>query len=91
MKVRPGDLDRVATAVVEALKKQGFVKPIKGDEAIRRRIVQLIQVTIDGETELEREAERFAEGHARDLLGMDRRKVVMGIKARIAKERGFPL
>lgn len=91
MKARAGDIERVAKAIVEAVKKQGFVKPRATDEAIQRRIVQLIQATIVGEQELEREAERFAETHARELVGMDRRKVVLGIKARMAKERNFPL
>lgn len=91
MKASQGDLERVARAVVEALKKQGFVKPKVADETIQRRIVQLIQASIDGEAALEREAERFAESHARELVGMDRRKVVLGIKARLAKERNFPL
>lgn len=91
MKPKAGELERIARAIVEALKKQGFVKPRVADDAIARRIVQLIQASIDGEAALEREAERFAETHARDLVGMDRRKIVLGIKARLAKERNFPL
>jgi hypothetical protein len=91
MKARAGDIERVAKAIVEAVRKQGFVKPKVTDEAIQRRIVQLIHATIVGEEELEREAERFAQTHARELVGMDRRKVVLGIKARMAKERNFPL
>ena len=91
MKARPADLERVARAVVEALKQQGFVKPRVTDDVIQRRIVRMIQETIDGEEALEREAERFAATHARDLVGMDRRKIVLGIKARLAKERDFPL
>ena len=91
MKAGPRDLERVATAIVAALKAQGFVKPLRGDAPIERRIVELIQRSIDAEADLERDAERFAETHARELVGMDRRKVILGIKARLAKERDFPL
>jgi hypothetical protein len=43
------------------------------------------------EEELEAEAERLARQHTRQMVGMDHRKVVDGIKARLAKERGFSL
>ena len=33
----------------------------------------------------------LAEKHSRQMQGMDHRKVVLGIKQRIAKERGFAL
>ena len=41
--------------------------------------------------ELEEEAERLAESHARKMVGMDQRRVIQGIKERLARERNFAL
>jgi hypothetical protein len=46
---------------------------------------------VKAEQALEDEAERLAGKHARQTVGMDQRKIIEGIKARLAKERGFPL
>jgi hypothetical protein len=43
------------------------------------------------EEELELEAERIAQKLGRQALGMDQRKIIDGIKQRLAKERGFSL
>jgi len=91
MKGKHADFERLAAAIVVALKKQGFLDFRKSDEIAQRRIIQLIEATMEAEAELESEAERLAQSHARELVGMDRRKIVLGIKARLARERGFPL
>ncbi len=91
MRVREGEIQSVASAIVDALLKQGFVH-FKGDPSVVQvRIVELIAQTVDGEQALEEEAERLAGSHARQMVGMDQRRVIQGIKERLARERNFPL
>ena len=91
MRIREGELQNLAAAIVNALLKQGFVHPKRDAGALRQRVVDLIARNLDEERALEEEAERLAEKHARQTVGMDQHKVVQGIKERLARERGFSL
>ena len=91
MRVREGELQGLATAVVAALQKQGFVHFTREPAVARQRIVELIARTLEQEQALEEEAERLAESHARKMAGMDQRRIIQGIKERLARERNFPL
>jgi len=91
MRVREGELNAIAAAVVGGLLKQGFVRPKKDAAVLQRRLVELIAKNFEEEDDLEREAERLAESHARQMVGMDQRRIIQGIKERLARERGFSL
>jgi hypothetical protein len=91
MRIREGELQSLAAAVVDALLKQGFVHPKVGAAAIQTRIVELVAQNLEEEQAIEDEAERLAEGHARQMIGMDQRRIIQGIKERLARERGFTL
>ena len=91
MRVREGELQAIAAAVVKALLKQGFVHVKRDAGAMQRRIVELLVHNFQEEEELEREAERLAESHARQMVGMDLHKIIQGIKERLARERDFSL
>jgi hypothetical protein len=84
-------LGRIADALVEELLKKDLVD-LAGDPAtLRDRFFAVLQRNFLEETELEREAEAFANTHRREMAGMDRSKVVELVKQRLAKERGFVL
>ena len=91
MRIRENELQAIAAAVLKALLKQGFVHPKRDAAVIQRRIVELIIHNLEEEEELEREAERLAASHARQMVGMDQHKIIQGIKERLARERGFCL
>ena len=91
MRINDGEVAQLAEAVVTALVKQGFVHPIANEKVLAARIGKLIVDTARAEQEIEEEAERLAAKHARQTSGMDQRKIVQGIKERLAKEKGFPL
>ncbi len=91
MRIREGELQAIAAAVLKALLKQGFVHPKRDAAVIQRRIVELITHNLEEEEDLEREAERLAASHARQMVGMDQHKIIQGIKERLARERGFSL
>lgn len=91
MRVREGELQSLAAAIVEALLKQGFVHPKRDPADLQHRIVELIAQNLQEEQALEAEAERLAQAHARQMAGMDQHKIIEGIKQRLAAERDFPL
>ena len=81
----------MAEDIAAALAKLGCVRLKAGEKEIAARILRLIVENLKAEQALEDEAERLAGKHARQTVGMDQRKIIEGIKARLAKERGFPL
>jgi hypothetical protein len=50
-----------------------------------------LQQNFEEEAALEREAEQLADQYLRGREDLDHRKVIMGIKERLARERGFVL
>jgi hypothetical protein len=91
MKLRDGEMQRIATSVLTRLEKAGLLRIAKNRAAVEQRIVAGFRANIREEEDIEAAAERFAESHSRDLVGMDRHKVLQLVKDRIAKERGFTL
>lgn len=91
MKIRPVEIERVAANIVAAAQKQGFVQ-VKANEAkLRHRVSELIIQNFQQEQQIEAEAEKLAAVHAREMRDMDQRRIIQGIKERLAKERGFSL
>lgn len=91
MPLAEGRLQALGAALVDALLKQGFVHPTTDPAVVQRRIVELLAENLEQDRLLEEEAERLARTHARQMVGMDQRKIIQGIKERLARERGFPL
>jgi hypothetical protein len=91
MKMRPADIERLAEALVRAALKQKFVAAKAPEERLRRRVAELIAENLRQEQALEAEAEKLAAVHARQMAGMDQRRIIQGIKERLARERGFSL
>lgn len=91
MKLRDGEMQRIATSILNRLEKAGLLRIVSNRPAVEQRIVTAIRGNIRAEEDLEAEAVRFAESHSRELVGMDRHKVLQLVKERIAKERGFTL
>ena len=89
--VHASDPAGVAGAIVNALLKQGYVHAKTERARLQEHIARLILQTMEEEKKLEQEAERLAATHARRMAGMDQRKIIQGIKERLARERGFPL
>jgi len=86
-----GKLHALSAALVDALLKQGFVHPTTDPAALQRRIAEILAENLEQDRALEEEAERLAQSHARQMVGMDQRKIIQGIKERLARERGFAL
>lgn len=91
MRLRDAEIQRIATAVVDRVEKAGLARITGQRAAIEQRIVAAFRANIRQEEDIEAEAARFAESHAREMVGMDRFKVLQLVKERIAKEKGFTL
>jgi len=85
------DTQRLAMVITKNLESLSYVR-LKADESkIAARIGQILSKNFADEMALHEEAERLATSHARQMLGMDRERVVQGIMERLARERNFPL
>lgn len=84
-------LRRIADALVAELLKKDLIELTGTREVLQDRIFAVLLRNFTEESELEEEAEAFADSHRREMAGMDRGKVVTLVKQRLAKERGFVL
>jgi hypothetical protein len=91
VKLREPEMRRIASSIVTRLEKAGVMRLSGNREALEQRIVAAFKANIRTEEEIELAAERFAESHSRELVGMDRHRILQMVKERIAKERGFTL
>ena len=91
MRVNEGRVVHLAEVITTALGKLECVHLTGKDKDVATRIARVILDSFKAEEAIEQEAERLAQKHARETAGMDQRKIVEGIKARLAKERNFPL
>jgi hypothetical protein len=91
MKLREPEMRRLAASILARLEKAGVMRVTGTRDAIEQRIVAAFKANIRAEEDIEAAAASFAESHSRELVGMDRHKVLQLVKERIAKERGFTL
>jgi hypothetical protein len=91
MRISEPEVTRLADTVIRGLLKQGFIKAKVDEKQLIARISRLILDNLRAEEALELEAEQLAQKLGRQAMGMDQRKIIEGIKARLAKERGFTL
>jgi hypothetical protein len=91
MRISEGFVGRLADLTVSALLIQGYVHPKVPKSQLIERVSRLLLQNLQAEQALEDEAEELAARHSRNMVGMDQRKVMQGIKTRLAKERGFTL
>ena len=91
MKLREPEMKRIASAIIARLEKAEMMRVTGPREAVEQRIVGAFKANIRAEEELELKAKRFAVSHERELVGMDRHRVLQLVKERLAKEKGFTL
>jgi hypothetical protein len=91
MRIHETEITRLADVVVHALLTQGYIKSKVDEKQLIARVSRIIVDNLRAEEALELEAEQLAQKLSSKSLGMDQRKIVEGIKARLAKERGFTL
>ncbi len=84
-------LQKLSRAIVKAIVAQGNVKPKVPESQLVDRLTRIFVENMFEEQKIEEEAERMLDRLGRQAQGMDQRKILNGLKERIAKEKGFSL
>ena len=94
MRISQEQLQALASAIVDELVRADAMEMAGGRAGAENEIVAEFQAYFSSLTALEREAEKLADRHlqaaGRDAIGLDRRRIVEGIKKKLAEEKGFP-
>jgi hypothetical protein len=91
--VVPSDknLHRAAQRVTKALVDGKIVAAVATPAEIEKRVFEALRANFQEEAAIEREAERILDENKRQTVGMDQRTLLVKIKQRLARERGFVL
>ncbi|BCR06721.1 hypothetical protein DESUT3_37900 [Desulfuromonas versatilis] len=92
MRFTDEQIRRVAAAVLQGLTEQGGAALKAERGRVQGRIEAIIRANLAGEQDLERDARELLEAHLKNAPpGMDRQKLFLMIKKKLAEERGIPL
>lgn len=92
MRFTDEQIRRVAAAVLQGLTAQGNATLKVERGRVQARIEAIIRANLAGEQDLDRDARELLEAHLKNAPpGMDRQKLFLMIKKKLAEERGIPL
>ena len=93
MPVAPSDKDlhRAASRLVSALTEEKILEPGDSAAELEKRVFAALQKNFREEAEIEREAKRILEENRGQTVGMDQRTLLLKIRQKLARERGFVL
>jgi len=91
--VTPTDksLHRAAHRVVEAFLEAQLLESKAAPADVEKRVFEALRENFLKESAIEREAQRILEENRRLMGGMDQRAMLLKIKEKLARERGFIL
>jgi len=84
-------LHRAADRAANALLDEKLLVTKQPAADVAKRIFDALRANFQKEAEIVREAERILEENKRQTAGMDQRTLLLKIKEKIARERGFVL
>ncbi len=92
MRFSDDQIHRLAEALLSDLVGRGRAR-LKADRGkVLRRVEDIIRGNLAQEQDLDREARELLEAHLKNAPpGMDRQKLFLMIKKKLAEERGIPL
>ncbi|MEA2626035.1 MAG: hypothetical protein QOD06_2080 [Candidatus Binatota bacterium] len=85
------DLRRAAARLVQTLMQKDLLEPNEKPDDLERRVFQALERNVEEEAAIDREAERLMVENQRQTTGMDQRKMLLKIKEKLARDRGFIL
>lgn len=91
MKVKPEQLDRLASQLVEAYRKKELIVSKASDAELKARVIETIKRNFAEEEAIEEEARKMLAGFARVSKDMDPFKMFLLAKQKLAAKRGFIL
>jgi hypothetical protein len=84
-------LHRAAERAAKALVDEKLLVTTEPTADVAKRIFDVLRANFQEETAILREAERILEENKRQTVGMDQRTLLLKIKEKVARERGFVL
>jgi hypothetical protein len=84
-------LHRAADRAANALVDEKLLVTKQSTADVAKRIFEALRANFQEEAAIVREAERILEENKRQTTGMDQRTLLLKIKEKIARERGFVL
>jgi len=92
MKIRREDIPRLGEFILDHLLKRGeIILKVPKDE-VRKGIIEEIERDLEREEELDREVEEIIDIHLKRTPGdVNRRKLFLMVKKKLARERGIIL
>jgi hypothetical protein len=91
MKVKPEQLERIATLLIAGYRNKELMVTKADDAALKRKIVEIIGKNFAEEEELEEEARKMLASHAQASRDMDPYKMFLLAKQKLASKKGFIL
>lgn len=92
MKIRREDIPRLGSFIVDYLLKRGEIMLKAPPDEVKKAVLGEIERDMEREEELDREVEEFLEVHLKRTPGnVNRRKLFLMVKKKLAKERGIIL
>jgi hypothetical protein len=84
-------LQRAAALLAKRLLEGKVVATKEKPAEVEKRILDTLRANFNEEAAIQREAERILEENKRQTTGMDQRTLLLKIKEKLARERGFVL
>jgi hypothetical protein len=84
-------LQRAAALLAKRLLEGKVVATKEKPAEVEKRILDTLRANFQEEAAIQREAERILEENKRQTTGMDQRTLLLKIKEKLARERGFVL
>jgi hypothetical protein len=84
-------LQRAAKRLAEGFLERRLLKTEATAAELEKRMLDTLRANFNEEAAIQREAERILEENKRQTIGMDQRTLLLKIKEKLARERGFVL
>jgi hypothetical protein len=84
-------IDSLAAHLVHGLIERGSIVPLTDEKDLIACVVELMSANFEQETRIDNEADKQAEGLARQHPGVDPDRLRAGIRQRLAAKAGFTL
>jgi hypothetical protein len=91
MKIKQEQVHQVCRMILGKLEEKKLAVLKAPEEKIHQALVQTILSNLQEEARLHQEAERILEENIKESEGLDRQKMFLMIKRKLAKDRGFIL
>lgn len=91
MNVSTAQIERLARGLLDRYQKQGLAVLRQDEAKALSKIKELVAENFQEEEEIEKEARQVLASHIRQSENVDRHKMFLLIKKRVAEQRGFVL